>query len=66
VLGYNYSGQIGDNTTINKATPVDVSGLTAGVSTIALGGYHSCILTTSGGIKCWDTTTMVGSVITQV
>jgi alpha-tubulin suppressor-like RCC1 family protein len=51
--GLNTSGQIGDGTTTQRTTAVDVSGLTSGVSTIAIGGTHSCALTTSGGVKCW-------------
>lgn len=51
--GSNGEGQLGDGTTINRATPVDVSELTSGVSAIAANGYHTCALTKRGGIKCW-------------
>jgi alpha-tubulin suppressor-like RCC1 family protein len=51
--GSNIYGQLGDNSTINRLTPVDVTGLTSGVSAIAVGVNHTCAITTSGGVKCW-------------
>ncbi|MFZ9698048.1 MAG: fibrinogen-like YCDxxxxGGGW domain-containing protein, partial [Ilumatobacteraceae bacterium] len=51
--GYNGYGQIGDNTTSNRFAPVAVSGLTSGISRVEAGGYHTCALTMSGGMKCW-------------
>ena len=35
------------------STPVDVTGLTSGVSSVASGNSHSCVVTSSGGVKCW-------------
>ena len=51
--GNNQFGQLGDGTKIDQQLPVDVSGLTSGVASVASGIYHACALTTSGGVKCW-------------
>lgn len=51
--GYNGPGQLGDGTTHQRSTPVDVSGLASGVMGITAGFYRTCAITTAGGIKCW-------------
>ena len=50
--GYNYNGQLGDGTTTDSTTPIDVSGISTATS-IALGDSHSCALLTGGAVKCW-------------
>ncbi len=51
--GYNYSGQLGDFTTFDQRTPVDVVRLDSPIAAITAGLGHTCALTTAGGIKCW-------------
>ncbi len=51
--GDNPSGQLGDGTTVNRATPATVSGLNAGVAFITAGRAHTCALISSGAVQCW-------------
>jgi alpha-tubulin suppressor-like RCC1 family protein len=51
--GSNDHGQLGDGSTTDRPTPVDVAGLANGVTAIAAGTVHSCAVTRVGGVKCW-------------
>ncbi len=51
--GNNSSGQLGDGSTTNTTTPVDVVGLGSAVTAIAIGNGHTCALSIVGGVKCW-------------
>src|SRR3990167_7456569 len=56
--GYNGFGQLGDNSTINRYTPVQVKGVggagnLANVSQITTGINHTCAVKTDGLAYCW-------------
>lgn len=50
--GINNSGELGNGTTTNSATPVEVTGLTNATS-IAAGRYHTCAIVSGGSVRCW-------------
>ncbi|MBZ0240541.1 MAG: hypothetical protein K8H77_07745, partial [Cutibacterium acnes] len=50
--GSNGSGRLGDNSTTNRPTPVQVLGLTD-VAAIAAGGTHSLALLNDGTVRAW-------------
>ncbi len=52
--GNDGNGQLGDDEAlVNKSVPVDVFGLTSGISKVSVGNGFTCALTTSGSVKCW-------------
>ena len=51
--GLNESGQLGDGTSQNRSSPVDVVGLDGGVTAITAMANHACALLESGIVKCW-------------
>jgi alpha-tubulin suppressor-like RCC1 family protein len=54
--GNNQSGVLGNNSTQDSPVPVDVSGLSMGVTSISAGVGLTCALTVSG-VKCWGNNT---------
>src|SRR3989337_2185821 len=50
--GYNYAGQLGDGTTSNKTTPVQI-GTGTNWSQIAAGGYHTLAIKSDGTLWAW-------------
>jgi len=47
------NGQLGDGTTSSSPTPVQVTGLTSGIVSIASLYWHSCAVTGMGEARCW-------------
>ncbi len=50
--GSNLSGRLGDGTTIERHTPVSVSGITTATA-VSAGNSHTCALLADDTIKCW-------------
>jgi hypothetical protein len=53
--GHNGYGQLGDGSTTNRYTPVDVSGHASGASALIVGYDYNCTITV-GAAKCWGRT----------
>jgi len=66
-IGLNASGQLGDNTTTTRKTPIQVSGLTDVVA-VAAGANHSMAVTSTGTLYVWGANTygQVGDASTTV
>ena len=48
----NTYGQLGDETTTNRSTPVQVKGI-GGATAITAGSHHTCALLSRGEVWCW-------------
>jgi alpha-tubulin suppressor-like RCC1 family protein len=50
--GFNGDGEVGDGTTVDRASPVQVTGIFNAVQ-IATGESHSCAALQDGSVECW-------------
>jgi alpha-tubulin suppressor-like RCC1 family protein len=51
--GIDLTGQLVGGATFDRAAPVDVAGLTSGITTVVAGYYHVCATSRDGGVMCW-------------
>ena len=52
-MGINSYGQVGDGTTTNRSSFVNVSTLSSIVEDITVGDNTTCALMNTGAVKCW-------------
>jgi alpha-tubulin suppressor-like RCC1 family protein len=50
-FGRNFAGQLGDNTTVGKPTPVQVWGISSSATAVACGFYHTAVLLADGTVR---------------
>jgi alpha-tubulin suppressor-like RCC1 family protein/putative cell wall-binding protein len=50
--GYNFDGQLGDGSTVNSSTPVEVTGL-SDITQISAATTHTCARLADGTAYCW-------------
>ena len=56
--GANVESQLGDATTQDQLTPIDVEGLSNKAVSVAAGTYHTCVAVEKGGASCWGLNAM--------
>ncbi|EPX64443.1 BNR repeat domain protein [Cystobacter fuscus DSM 2262] len=57
--GHNFSGQLGDDSTVNRLTPVSVSTASlTDVKNVAAGGFHSLALGSDGKLWSWGSNSL--------
>lgn len=54
--GNNTGGQLGDNTTINRSSPVQVLGSATNWNQVSCGKFHTCAIKTDGTLWGWGST----------
>lgn len=59
--GSNTRGQLGDGSTTNSSTPVQVTGLTSGVVRVDAGLETTCAITSVGRALCWGNNQTYGA-----
>lgn len=64
--GKNLSGELGDGTTSNSATPVPLSDTVQGYAVVSAGGASTCGARRDGTIMCWGDLERGGSHLTSV
>jgi alpha-tubulin suppressor-like RCC1 family protein len=53
---------LGDDMSISSSIPITVQGFNNDAVAVGLrGGFHTCAVTTSGGLKCWGGSTYLGN-----
>ena len=55
--GSNSYGELGNDSTVDSPVPVQVSGLTSGVTSVSVGGRSACAVKADGEVLCWGNNT---------
>ena len=55
--GANPSGQLGDGSTLDRYSPVQVAGAGSGILRVSAGGTHACAVKNDGRVVCWGADT---------